>query len=126
MSVEMEKYIDVMRHMIELSHTCLEGVKYIQNHLSQGCLDCTVLLLEDFVHAFYSMDQSLNPMLTLFDSQHFEDMNLSVWDSIDSVVSAYEKDDESRALQLINAQLLPELIKWRSELEHTFYPYILS
>jgi hypothetical protein len=122
----MEKYINVIYHVNKLSETCLEGIIYLQKQLNQKQLDSTIILLCDLVTAFFVMEKSLQPMLPLFDSQHLENLILSIWDSIDFVLSAYERNDENKALYVVTAYILPKFTQWKHEIENTFYPYIYS
>ncbi len=122
----MEKYMIVIRQVFELSETCLEALTYIQNELQHGYLSYTVNQLEDTILAFHAMGRSLEPMLSMFDSERLEYLNLLMWESIDVIVSAYERDYVSRAFYLVTTQIIPKFQAWKAEVENELYLYILS
>lgn len=122
----MEKHLDVMRRTVELAATCLEGIEHIRIRVNKGYFEDTIQLLQDFVHAVYQMEKSIQPIVNELPPNQLEEFTTLLRDAIDLVVSAYEKGEGGKALEIIQFNLLPSYKKWQSELERCLNPFILS
>lgn len=122
----MEKHLDVMRRTVELAATCLEGIEHIRIRVNKGYIEDTIQLLQDFVHAVYQMEKSIQPIVNEILPNQLEEYTILLRDAIDFVVSAYEKGEGGKALEIIQFNLLPSYKKWQSELERCLNPFIFS
>jgi hypothetical protein len=55
----LEKYIDVMKRIVELSETMEEGLIQIRNQVNEGYFEASIPLVQDKISAFSSIEKSL-------------------------------------------------------------------
>lgn len=59
----MEKYMDIIRRVLELADTCLEGLEHAEICLREGRFEDCIIMLHDAVHGYYQMEKALVPVL---------------------------------------------------------------
>ncbi len=124
----MEKFIDGMRRTIDLSDTCLEGLEHIRKRLNDGCIEGTIPLMVDVITAFSQIEDFMLPILgkSLLPSNHIESLTYSLRNAFDHAVTAYNQEQNGKALEIFQFTLLPAFRKWKSEVDSVFHPYLLS
>jgi hypothetical protein len=121
----MEKYIDTMRQVSDLSQTALEGLEYVKKMLNEGNIESALSVSRDFTYAFYQMEKSCDLMMA---ENHVEVRNqtIALRESINLLVSSFELAHYSKAKEVIQFNLLPSYKKWQNRLQEYFRPYIVS
>lgn len=122
----MDKHLDTMKLMLELSDTCLEGMAYIESKLDQGYMEDTVPMLHDLVGAFYQMEQSIEPIARDLATEQLEGKADEVREALNNVVTFYEKEEGGKAFDVLKQQLIPSYQVWKEELTRSFAPYVVS
>jgi hypothetical protein len=122
----MEKYRDIIRHLLDLSDSCVEGIEYIQTRLDTGDFDPTVSVCFEVVDAIYTMDHSYQTVLLSLGSSDMETVTYSLWNSLELVVSAYEQRNHVKAYHAVADYLLPHYKAWKLEMENGLQSYLLS
>jgi hypothetical protein len=121
-----EKYLDVMKRMVELSETCLEGMEHIKLQLNEGRFEDSIRLMTDVVEAYHRMEKSLQDFLSQLSPNRIEELSNPLRRAFEYVVSAYEEGEGAKALEIIQFNLLPSYKKWKGELERSLNPYLVS
>lgn len=122
----MEKYIDVMKQAVELSGTMLEGLQHIQKLLGEGKFEETMYLFEDVISAFSTIDLSIVPVIEILDNHVINERSKKINRALEHVVSCYEVKSHIRVQEAMQFTLVPEVKKWKEELDKAFQPYIVS
>ncbi|WP_240374119.1 hypothetical protein [Bacillus piscicola] len=122
----MEKYIDVMKQSVELSHTMIEGLQHMQTLFGQGKMEDTVFLFEDIVAAFSSVEEAVAPVAPDMPQSDLETKLQQVQRALEVTVTAYEKKQYGKVQEIIQFTVLPKCKELHQELETAFQPYILS
>lgn len=122
----MEKHMEVIRQVNELSRTVLEGLEHIKNRINEGYYEDTIQLFTNVVEAFSKMEQSVLSLLPHLPSNHLERLTQTLGESLDYTVSLYEKGEGAKVLEALQFNLLPIYKKWQSELESRLRPFITS
>jgi DNA replication protein DnaD len=122
-----EKYIEVMRRIVELAETFEEGVIHIRNKVNEGMLEVTTFLMQDVVSAFaviekavwtYDQNLVLNPEL----EKAFKDLR----NGLSTLIDSFEQANGGKILEILQFNILPASKKWKAELEIAFSSYLLS
>ena len=122
----MEKYIEVMERLAELTGTIVDGLKHIQKLLGESKFEETMNLLENVVSAFASIEKSIVPVKGKLEKHDIDSKSKNVQEALNLVVSAYELGNYGKAQEILQFTLVPLANKWKEELEKAFYPYIVS
>jgi hypothetical protein len=122
----MEKYIDTMRQVSDLSQTALEGLEYVKQMLNEGKIEAALSVSEDFTHAFYQMEKSYDLMMANNHTEDLRNQTIALRESINLLVSSFEVAHYSKAKEVIQFNLLPSYRKWQNLLQESFRPYIVS
>lgn len=122
----MEKYFDVIKRILELTDTCLEGLEYIELKLSEGKYSKSIPLLEDILNGFNEIQKAMEPILLELPENLIELLTDYLTDMFEFLIFTYEKDEMNKALEILNFKLLPGYKRWQEELEKTLKPYIAS
>ncbi|OLO38106.1 hypothetical protein BTR23_11970 [Alkalihalophilus pseudofirmus] len=122
----MEKYIDVMKKSLELSETILEGLEHVQKLLSEGNYEQSILLMEEVLVAYTTIERSIKPVNQEFDNETIGHLQNGLKKTIELVVNAYESKSYVKVNEIIQFSLLPQLNKFKHELEQNFHTYIVS
>ncbi len=122
----MEKYMEVMRLTIELSDSCLAGIRHLQNQLNMGYMEESIILLQDVVGAFYQMEKAIQPIIDILVLTELEDKTNLVRDSLEHVVTFYEKEEDGQAYSMIEMKFLPYYLDWKEDIERSFTSYVVT
>jgi hypothetical protein len=122
----MEKYLDVMKRIVELAETCLEGMEHIKLQLNEGRFEDSIRLMTDVVDAYHSMEKSLQDFLSQLPPNRIEELSNTLRSAFEYMVSAYEEGKGAMALEIIQFNLLPSYKRWKGELERILNPYLVS
>jgi RNA binding exosome subunit len=122
----MDKYVEVMRHVIELSETVDGGLEHIKRRINEGYFEDTIQLFTDVVEAFSHIEKSIQPLLPHLPQNNLDSLTISLHESFEYAVSAYEKGEGGKVLEIIQFNLLPMYKKWQTVLEATLRPYITN
>lgn len=115
-----------MKRTVELSDTCLEGLEHIKGSLNEGRFEDTIQLMNDVLLAFSQMESSIQSILPELPSNHIESMTNILRNTFDHAVTAYEKGQGGKVLEIFQFTLLPTYKKWKDEVDKTFHPYLVS
>ncbi len=110
---------------MELTDTCLEGIRHLRVRLHEGYMEETILLFRDVIEAFYQMEKAIQPITDKFALCILEEMTNQVRDSLDYVATFYEKAESRKAYEIIEMQLLPNYLNWKGEIDRLFTPYVI-
>jgi ribosomal protein S1 len=122
----MENYIDLMKQVSELSDSALEGLEHVKQMLNAGNIKSALILSRDFTQAFYQMEKTCGLISKNQLSDELRNQTISLRESINVLVSAFEVSQYSRAQEVIQFNVLPAYKKWQSLLQGDFRPYILN
>jgi hypothetical protein len=122
----MEKYVNVMKRTLELSESCQEALEHIKARLNEGNFEETMRLMDDLVNGFYQIEKSVQAFSSSLPSNQMENTTNQVRKAMEHVVSAYEQGERGKVLEIIQFNLLPNYKKWKTELETTLHPFVLS
>ncbi|RNB92643.1 hypothetical protein EDM56_00400 [Brevibacillus fluminis] len=122
----MDKYLDMMRQMIALADTCLEAIIHLHNRLADVFLEETIGLFQDILDAFSQLEQSYYLLQTILPENQLEEQLDAMREVYASLVKAYEQNDNSQVIFLLQTRLLTEYPAWKNELEQTLKPFIIT
>jgi hypothetical protein len=122
----MDKNMEIIRQANELSMTVLEGLEHSKTRINEGYFEESIQLFTDVVEAFSHIEKSIQPLLPHLPQNNLDSLTISLHESIEYTVSAYEKGEGGKVLEIIQFNLLPMYKKWQSELEATLRPYITN
>lgn len=118
--------MEVMRRTLELTETCVEGLRYINDQLCLGVMEKTVYLLEDTVHGYCQIVEALTLLNPFLPDQHIHIIKNQIELLFNQLISSYEQRDINSASYQLNQFVLPSFLRWRDELAASFQAYILS
>jgi hypothetical protein len=122
----MEKYTEVMKQAIELIETMQEGIGHIRTQLNKGQYEQSVILFEDVMIAYATVERSLTPVLEGWGNEDVTPEMLKLRQSLEFIVSAYEQREYGKVIEIMQFSLIPQVKTWKEELEKAFHPYIVS
>jgi hypothetical protein len=122
----MEKYIDTMRQVSDLSQTALEGLEYVKQMLNEGKIETALSVSQDFTLAFYQMEKSCDLMKAENHAEDLRNQTIALRESINLLVSSFEVANYSKVKEVIQFNLLPSYRKWQNLLQESFRHYIVS
>jgi len=122
----MEKKMDVMKRIVELSETTLEGLEHVRRRTMEGHFEETAVLFTDVVSSFYEMEKALLPYMEEFKETGLEQKAGEVIQGMKLMLAAYEKEKEARPLEILQFTLLPRYRAWQEELRAALAPYTAS
>ncbi|MFA9558929.1 hypothetical protein ACERII_16585 [Evansella sp. AB-rgal1] len=120
----MEKYIEVMKQSLELTETMLQGLQHIQKLIGEGKHEQTIITFEDVLSAYSTIENSIKPIKDKLECEQQTSTNLN--HILELVVNRYEEKDYYKVQEVMQFTLIPQVKKWKEELENTFHPYIVS
>lgn len=106
-----------------LSDSCLLGIEHLNKQLNEGFWEDSILLFKDVIGAFYQMEKATRPIIDMLELYELEAMTDLVRDSLDHVVGFYEKNEDGKAYNMIEMQLIPHYLNWKKEVERSFTPF---
>lgn len=122
----MEKYLDIIRRVLELSDTVLEGLRYVQARLDKGDFIQTFEMLNDVVSGINSMVGALQPMMEDELADSLVPLTDELNRALDTLVTAYEQNQGLEAMSILRINLTPAYLEWQAELNRQLHPLILS
>lgn len=122
----MERQIEVMNRVLELSSTCQEAVAHIKGRLNEGLFESTSLLMSDVVEGFYHLEQALANLTVQLPKNNIEQNVRQLQQSLQLIVTAYEQGQPGQVLEKLQFNLEPALHRLHRELELALHPHILS
>ena len=122
----MEKYLDVVRRVLELSDTVLEGLRFVQARLDKGDFPGSFEMLHDVVSGINSMMGALQPLLEEELAETLVPLTDELNQAMDALVTAYERKQSLDAMQIMRINLVPAYLAWQAELNRQLQPLVLS
>lgn len=119
-----QQYYDVIKRIVELAETGLEGLKQIELDLKEGKYEQSVTLLQDTINAFYSIEKAIKPMTPNLLPNELTPLSQQLTESYQLIISAYEQRAYTKAQEIMQYNLLPSYKKWHAELDSSLLPYI--
>ncbi len=111
---------DLMRRIIELLETCLEGLEYAKTKMNEGDFENGIIMLHNMVDGYYQAELFLQPLMKDFPANQIERLDKALRNSFELVASAYEHGDSARAMELMQFGVVPNFKKWQAELNQCF------
>ncbi|OUM90648.1 MAG: hypothetical protein BAA01_02165 [Bacillus thermozeamaize] len=121
----MEKYIQVMLQIKDLSETCSEAIQYIRLRFEEGAFEQAAFLLMDLLEAVDALKQGLQPLAAWLDDDlmllldHFRD-------TLVSVLICSEQQCWHQVTGLVVRELIPRYDRWKKELDRSLDSCLLS
>lgn len=115
----MANHTETATRVLKLAATCIIGISHLKAQLAVGHIENALLLLHDFVEAFYRMEQTVGdcagPLARVAIAEH----SSLVRQALDEAIGCLEQAQWARALGLIQLKLLPSFLAWTEELERS-------
>ncbi|KAB8139474.1 hypothetical protein F9U64_00115 [Gracilibacillus oryzae] len=122
----MEKQLDVMKNVLGLSETVLEGVLHIQSALKERQMEETMYLFEDIIHAFATIENAINELDDEYVSEEVTNHMKKVQKGLEAAVQQYEVEISGRLQEVLQFNLVPATKNWKIALENQFNPLVLN
>ena len=122
----MEKHIDVMKQSGELTETILEGLQHIQKLLGEGKHGQTIYMFKDVLLAYSSIEKSLEPIKGELANEELTSIARNLKHILELVVDYYEAKQYGKVQEVMQFTLIPQVKKWKDELQKAFQSYIVS
>ncbi|MEN6461775.1 MAG: hypothetical protein ABFC94_10440 [Syntrophomonas sp.] len=117
---------EVTSGIVDLLSTILEGLEHIRNRLREGHLADTMYLFEDITRAFYSINNSLEPIISELPENQLLSLTDQLINIMEDMTTAYKQDDIEKSKADMQFLLLPGFKKWKIELERCLNIYNAS
>lgn len=117
---------EVVRGILTLLETILEGLEHIKVRLMEGHLADTMYLFEDVTRAFASINNSLEPIIQQFEPNQIVPLFDQLSKMIGEMAENYKQDQIEKAKSDMQFLLLPDFKRWKSELERCLNIYNAS
>ncbi|SES27210.1 hypothetical protein SAMN04487944_1319 [Gracilibacillus ureilyticus] len=124
--INMEKQIDIIKNVLTLSETVMEGLLHIQSALNERQLEETMFLFEDIIQAFATIEGAINNLDSTYKSEEIIDKTTKVQQGLEVAVQQYEVKHRGKLQEVLQFNLLPSVKKWRQELENGFQKYVIN
>ncbi|WHY94148.1 hypothetical protein QNK12_12065 [Neobacillus cucumis] len=121
----MEKYIDVMKRILDLTDTMEKGLIHIRNQVNEGYFEASLPLVQDVISAFASVEKGLMGVEILPPTKLGEEFQ-NLRDGFSVLTEAYEQGSGGKALEVLQFNVLPNTKKWKMSLEKLFELYLVS
>ena len=122
----MEMNLDVMKSILELSETTLEGLEHVRKRAMEGHFEKTAGLFTDIVESFHRMEAALQPYQTELKESGLEARTGEVVQAMKLMLAAYEGDKDVRPVEILQFSLLPRYRAWQEALRDALGPYTAS
>ena len=122
----LEIQMDIVRRVLSVSETGLEGLEHIHERAREGDLSATNSLFQDVVYGVYEIQKSLNVLDPDAKSDDLGELTESLMEALNLMVSAYENEEAFGTLGFMQFTLIPRYRKWKDELDRTLRPTIQS
>lgn len=121
----LSNYTVILKHIMDLSDTCLEGIEHVYMQLKRGEMESTIPLLDDIVTAIFEIEQSIQPFSHLL-PEELKSATKPLSNNLNLFVSAYEQKNINKAKEILEQELLDNLKNWHVELNACFSPFVTS
>ncbi|WP_047984472.1 hypothetical protein [Ornithinibacillus californiensis] len=122
----MEKHLEVMKQSLALLETVIDGLKHNQKLINEGKHDESILLFENTVQAFSTVERSFEGLPENLLTSESKEISIKVKNAIELVVDAYESKAYGKVQEILQFTLIPTYNKWKSGLEDNFQRYLIS
>jgi hypothetical protein len=122
----MEKYRDVMEQSVELVNTMVEGTGHLQLLLNEGRFEQGIILFEDIMKAYAAIERSITPVVEEVEGEAISAQLGKVRESLELVLTHFEKKEFGRVKEVVQFNLLPQLKKVEAECSTAFSKYLVS
>jgi hypothetical protein len=113
----------VIKHILELSDTGLEGLEHIKTRIHEGYFTESFPLLHDVISSFAAIEQQLTQWQPALSSVQFKESAEKLRNAFSNMVSACEQGKQGKAKEIMQFALLPYYRKWRSALNQDLASY---
>ncbi|WP_368503266.1 hypothetical protein AB3N04_13520 [Alkalihalophilus sp. As8PL] len=122
----MQKYRDIMVQVIDLTSTMIEGAAHMQVLLNEGKFEQSIILFEDVMKAYSAVERSVAPVLVELEEEEVQGQLVRVRESLELVVSAFERKNFAHSKELLQFGLIPALKKAETQFIQAFSTYLVS
>ncbi|WP_100405451.1 hypothetical protein [Bacillus solitudinis] len=122
----MERYVEVMKQSTELMATIEEGIDHIRFQLNEGKYEQSILLFEDVLVAYVSVEKSLSPLVTSVETESISSSMQTLKENFEQIVVSFEQKQYGKVKEIIQFTVLPMVQKVRKQLEQAFNQYLIS
>lgn len=116
----MEKYLDVMNGILDLSDTVVDGLKHIEKQLDEIRYEESFAMFYDVVEGISSIESSMN---TFYDKLPENKLNVYMDEmkkEISLVITCYQNSEMKDFKTGIKSKVLPSYINWQNEIKRVF------
>lgn len=117
---------DLAKKSLELADTGLEGLEYVKEQNEQGNFEQAMPVFADVIHAFSEIEDVLNTNQPEKGHGELASATELLRDGFNWMVKAYESQEQSGTLEIIQMTLIPRYKSWQEELEKSLNRYIVS
>lgn len=124
----MERHYDLMKRVLELADTALEGLEHThRRHLLGHRSEETAPLFTDVVHAFAQIEETIHRALpSLKDTTDLAAQTDALREGLQWMTAAYEGTSEVSPLAILQFTLLPRFKSWHGALQQAIRPHLAS
>ncbi len=115
-----------MKQSLALLETVIDGLKHNQKLINEGKHDESILLFENTVQAFSTVERSFEGLPENLLTSESKEISIKVKNAIELVVDAYESKAYGKVQEILQFTLIPTYNKWKSGLEDNFQRYLIS
>ena len=116
---------DLAKRLLELAETGLEGLEYAKEQNGQGNFEQAMSVFTDVIHSFSEIENVLNTN-QLECSDDLTSATESLRDGFNWMVKAYESQEQSGTLEIMQLTLIPRYKSWQEKLEKSLSRYMVS
>lgn len=118
--------MDIIRRVLELADTCLEGLEHAETCLKEGRFEDGIMMLHDTMHGYYQMEKALEPVLVNLPDTEIRPHSETLRNVLEHLVPIQERGEWAKALELMQFNVVPTYKKWHAELNRRLRPYVTS
>ena len=117
---------DLAKRLLELAETGLEGLEYVKGQNGLGNFEQAMSVFTDVLHSFSEIENVLNMNQPEEGYADLASATESLRDGFNWMVKAYESQEQSGTLEIMQLTLIPRYKSWQEELEKSLSRYIVS
>ena len=122
----MDKYIEVIRRILELLETIQEGFKHISVQVQELRYEEAMDMLNDSLDGMESIEDALKPMLKDLPENEIIKLSLEIRTKLQMMLKDYEQNNMDSFIEVNNNIFIPTFIQWKEEINRVLMPYLLS
>lgn len=115
-----------MEQSVELVNTMVEGTGHLQLLLNEGRFEQGIMLFEDIMKAYAAIERSIAPVIEEVEGEETSSQLGKVRESLELVLTHFEKKEFGRAKEVVQFNMLPQLKKVEVECSKAFSKYLVS